>query len=125
MKCIKRQRPFLETVLRKGNRLKRQALLQHANADQINAISELTLNLLKRHLPVTPATVAKLQCHKEALRHIARRKHSVTRRREELLKQKGAGFWNGLSDIYVPAADDDEYDERRPRVSVVGSRPSP
>ena len=98
MKRIKRQRPFLENVLREGNRLKRQALLQHANADQINAISELTLNLLKRHLPVTPATVARLQRHKETLRRLARRKLSVKRRREELLQQKGAGFWNGLHD---------------------------
>ena len=98
MKRIKRQRPFLENVLREGNRHKRQALLQHANADQINAISELTLNLLKRHLPVTPATVTRLQRHKEALRRLVRRKLSVKSRREELLGQQGAGFWNGLHD---------------------------
>ena len=29
-------------------------LLQHANADQINAVSELVLNLLKNKIPVTP-----------------------------------------------------------------------
>ena len=98
MKRIRRQRPFLEKVLREGSRHARQALLQHANSDQINAISELTLNLLKRHIPITPATLAKLTRHKEALRTIARRKHSIKRRREELVKQKGAGFWKGLDD---------------------------
>ena len=98
MKRIRRQRPFLETVLREGSRHKRQALLQHANSDQINAISELTLNLLKRHIPITPATLAKLTRHKVALRTIARRKHSIKRRREELVQQKGAGFWKGLKD---------------------------
>ena len=98
MKRIRRHRPFLERVLREADRHKRQALLQHANSDQINAISELTLNLLKRHIPVTPATVAKLQQHKEALRNVTRRKHSIKRRREELTKQTGAGFWNGLDD---------------------------
>ena len=98
MKRIRRQRPFLEKVLREGSRHTRQALLQHANSDQINAISELTLNLLKRHIPITPATVTKLQRHKEALRTIAKRKHSIKRRREELVKQKGAGFWKGLDD---------------------------
>ena len=98
MKRIRRQRPFLETVLREGSRHTRQALLQHANSDQINAISELTLNLLKRHIPITPATLAKLKRHKVALRNIARRKHSIKRRREELVKQKGAGFWKGLDD---------------------------
>ena len=98
MKRIRRQRPFLKTVLREGSRHTRQALLQHANSDQINAISELTLNLLKRHIPITPATLAKLTRHKVALRNIARRKHSIKRRREELVKQKGAGFWQGLDD---------------------------
>ena len=98
MKRVRRQRPFLETVLREADRKKRQALLQHANADQINAVSELTLNLLKRHIPVTPATLAKLKRHKGTLRNIARRKDSIKRRREELVKQKGAGFWNGLHD---------------------------
>ena len=98
MKRLRRQRPFLERVLREADRRKREALLQHANADQINAISELTLNLLKCHLPVTPATVAKLRGHKEALRNIARRKLSVKRRRKELVNQRGSGFWNGLHD---------------------------
>ena len=98
MRRIRRHKPFLERVLREADRRKRQALLQHANSDQINAISELTLNLLKRHIPITPATVTKLQRHKTALRNIARRKHSIKRRREELIKQTGAGFWNGLDD---------------------------
>ena len=98
MKRIRRQRPFLERVLREADRRKRQALLQHANADQINAISELTLNLLKRHIPVTPATVTKLQRHKATLRRLAKRKQSVKRRRSDLVRQKGAGFWKGLDD---------------------------
>ena len=37
-----------------ANRFKRQELLQHANADQINAVSELVLNLLKNTISVTP-----------------------------------------------------------------------
>ena len=35
-------------MLQEANRFKRQDLLQHANADQINAVSELVLNLLKK-----------------------------------------------------------------------------
>jgi len=45
MKRLYRQRPFLEAVLQEANRKKRHDLLQHANADQINAISELALNV--------------------------------------------------------------------------------
>ena len=45
---------FMVSV-KKANRFKRQNLLQHANADQVNAVSELVLNLFKkqhsRHTP--------------------------------------------------------------------------
>ena len=44
MQRLQRQLPFLRWVLQEANRLKRQELLQHANADQINAVSELALN---------------------------------------------------------------------------------
>ena len=64
MKRLYRQRPFLEAVLQKANRRKRQDLLQHAKADQINAISELTLNLLKNNIPITPELMVKLRPHK-------------------------------------------------------------
>ena len=54
MKRLRRQLPFLRSVLKKANRFKRQELLQHANADQVNALSELVLNLLKNNIPMTP-----------------------------------------------------------------------
>ena len=47
-------------MLQEVNRFKRQDMLQHANADQVNAVSELVLNLLKTKIPVTPPIVAKL-----------------------------------------------------------------
>ena len=98
MKRLQRQRPFLQSFLNEADRYKRQDLLQHANADQINAFSELTLNLLKQHIPVSPATMAKLRWHKKSLREMSRRRLSVKRRREHLFKQKGSGFWSGLCD---------------------------
>ena len=45
MKRLRPQRPFLESILNESNRCKRQELLEHANADQINEISEMTWNL--------------------------------------------------------------------------------
>ena len=44
MQRLRRQWPFLRSVLQEANRFKRQDLLQHANADQINAVGELVLN---------------------------------------------------------------------------------
>ena len=51
MKRLRRQRPFLDSIMKEANRLKRQDLLTHANGDQIDAVSEMVLNLLKEHIP--------------------------------------------------------------------------
>ena len=96
MKRLRRQLPFLRSVLKEANRFKRQELLQHANADQVNAVSELVLNLLKQNIPVTAATMNQLRPHKNVLRNLARRKHSLKKRRKWLVVQKGRGLWKGL-----------------------------
>ena len=70
-------------------------MLTHANADQINAVSEMVLNLLKNRIPVKPRTLSKLKRHKKVLREVGRRRNSVKRRREHLLRQTGNGFWQG------------------------------
>ena len=96
MKRLRRQRPFLTRVLKEANRRKRQQLLQYADKDQINAISEMVLNLLKKRIPINATTYGKLKRHKNVLREVGRRKNSLKRRREHLLSQNGAGFWSGL-----------------------------
>ena len=75
-------------------------MLMHANADQINAISEMVLNLLKKRIPIKPKTLDKLKRHQTVLREVGRRRNSLKRRREHLLKQTGNGFWSGLADCF-------------------------
>lgn len=99
MKRIRRRRLFLENVTREANRYRREALLQHAKADEVNALSELSLNLLKNRLPVTPETLGRLTKHKTALRQVGNRRLSLKARRQALLKQKGGAFWRGMNDI--------------------------
>ena len=74
--------------------------MTHANKDQINAVSELVLNLLKENIPIDAKTFGKLQRHKNLLREVGRRKTSVKLRREQLIKQNGRGFWSGLQECY-------------------------
>ena len=100
MKRLHRQRPFLESILNESNRFKRQELLEHPNADQINAISEMTLNVLKKRIPIQPLTLAKLKRHKDVLRELAKRKNSLKTRREHLKKHNGSGFWKGLRECF-------------------------
>lgn len=55
---MRRQKPFLESILREANGQKRQALLYYANKDQINALSELALNVVRKRVPVSPPNSA-------------------------------------------------------------------
>ena len=97
MQRLRRQLPFLRSGLQEANRFKRQE--QHANADQINAVSELVLNLLKNKIPVTPPIMAKLRPYKKVLRDLGRRQHSVKKRRAWLVQQKGRGLFQGLHHV--------------------------
>ena len=97
---IKRQVPFLQSLVRQAKGKERDALLRAANADQINAVSEMVLNVLTNdQFPVRPDLVARLRPHKKALRELRKKKNLVKRRREILLKQKGGRFWNTLDRV--------------------------
>lgn len=100
MKRLRRQRPFLEAILKEANRNKREEMLQHANADQINAVSEMVLNLLKNRVPISPPLTAKLRRYRDSLRELGKRGNSLKRRRKKLISQKGSGFWKGLHQVY-------------------------
>ena len=104
MQRLRRQLPFLRSMLQEANGSKRQELLQHANADQINAVSELVLNFLKNKIPVTPPILAKLQPYKKVLRDLGRRQHSVKKRRQWLVQQKGRGLFQGLHHVLCQCA---------------------
>ena len=97
---LDRQAPFLEALLTAHSRPRqRQQLLQHANKDQINAVSEIVMNTLKNNVPLDPALMARLRKYKGPLRDIGRPKNSVLKRRTVLLRQRGQGFWTGLRDV--------------------------
>ena len=100
MNRLRRQAPFLQGILKEANRKRRQELLTHANGDQINAVSEMVLNLLKKRIPVKPRTLQKLQRHKKVLREVGKRSNSLKRRRTYLVQQQGSGFWQGLKECY-------------------------
>ena len=100
MKRIRRNLPFLKSLLNEANRNRRQELLQHANSDQINTMSEMIMNLLKNNIPIPPPLMARLKRHKKVLREVGKRKNSIKRRRQHLMSQKGSGFWKSLNDVF-------------------------
>ena len=60
---LQRQLPFLRSVLREADKNVRRERLQHANADQINAISELVMNTLRGNVTVAPHLLEALRPH--------------------------------------------------------------
>ena len=96
MHPFQRQRPFLQSVLRKKNDYLGQERSQHANADQINALSVLALNLLKGNIPMRHYTKKQLQPFATMLHTLGKRIQSIKACRALLMNQIGRGFWAGL-----------------------------
>lgn len=94
MQRLQRQAPFLRAVLREADANKRKQLLQLANADQINTVSELVLNVLKGNAPRSRYTIQRLRPHAQALRQIAKQGSSIKQRRQAMMNQTGAGLWH-------------------------------
>lgn len=92
MKSTLRQVHFLESILKEARANKRRDLIRHANKDQINAMSELTLNLLKNKLPIHPKHVIRLKPYRKQMRSLAKKSLSQKKRRDILLSQRGSGF---------------------------------
>ena len=77
MRRFHRQLPFLRSVLKEADRHRRRERLQLANADQINAVTELVMNTLRGNVPLSPANYKILLPHRNALRDMARKKNSI------------------------------------------------
>ena len=100
-----RQRPFLTSVLAEANKHRRNQLLRLANADQINALSELALNTVRGVVPRSRDTVRLLRPYQDALRQMMQRKRSVKNRRELMMAQSGGAFWRELNRCFKRCCD--------------------
>ena len=95
-----RQRQFLLDVLQEAKANRRKQKLLYANADQINALSELVFNTLKGAVPPGKKTIQTLKPQATHLRNIANYRNSIKRRRQLLQQQTGAGIWKELRKSY-------------------------
>ena len=67
---FKRNVDFLKSILQEKNRKRRMEKLFQAGKDQINAVSEFMLNMLKKKIPLSPPTIAKLKKYRVMLREL-------------------------------------------------------
>ena len=80
MKRIRRQWGFLRSLLDEAKHKTRKDILQHANKDMINAVSEIVMNMLRGNHAVPPSVVARLRKYKTPLQQLMKRKHSALQR---------------------------------------------
>jgi hypothetical protein len=99
---VKRTLPLLQTLAKSKPAL-RNAILQHAPADLIKAISEIILNVLKGAIKITPRQKKRLACYKNKLCELSSNKVSEKVKRK-FLSQKGAGGGAALAAVLVPLA---------------------
>ena len=63
-------------------------------------LSEMTMNLLKNHVPISQDTLKSLSRYKKPLRTLGNKTASLKTRRNVLMTQSGAGFWKGMKYIH-------------------------
>ena len=80
---------------------KRKDILKHCSPDFLQALCELSLNLLKGHLKVSPSQYRQLNRQKNIIRLLADKKTSLKRKHQVLKKQTG-GFILPLLSAAVP-----------------------
>ena len=99
MDRIRRQKTFLKAITSAANRNGRKDLIKQVKKDQVNAVSEIAMNLVKKNVPVTHVLMARLTPYKQILRQIGNRAVSLKKRRQALINQKGGKLWNGLTTV--------------------------
>ena len=63
-----------------------------ANKNQLNALSEMVLNVMKQNVPIQLKTIQKLKCYKNVLQEL--------RLCQKLLKRKRE-LWQGFNECYA------------------------
>lgn len=93
---------FLVDILHSAKRNAHKDKVRHAKSDQINAVSEMTVNLLHnksygKQLKIKPHHIVALRKNKASLEHMTKKKNSVKKRRSLLLSQKGGSMLKALA----------------------------
>src|SRR3977135_1608274 len=69
--------------------------LKCANKDQIKTLVDLTLNIMKKNIAISPKKVKIIKQNRKFLRHIVHPSFSIKSKKRFMI-QKGGGFWTTL-----------------------------
>ena len=76
-------------------------MLDLANKNQLNVLSEMVLNVMKQNVPIQQKTIQKLKRYRNVLQEWRLHQTSLKSKQEQLKKQTGRGFWQGLNECYA------------------------
>lgn len=93
---------YLSLLHRTKNKKKLNQLIDYANRDQIDSISEVIENVLRGTLVLNQVQQARLKKYKNCMRALATRRTSLKRKKEQLRKYSG-GFIPALLGAAIPA----------------------
>ena len=99
---LQRQDYFALLTKHGQNAKKRKVLTEMATKNDLDAIREVCINLLRGNIPMSLAIQKKLKKHKKALRLLAQ-KRGTAKEKRKLVHQKG-GFLHFLLPLAVSAA---------------------
>ena len=88
---LDRNAHFLRLLFSSKPSLKKK-LIEHATKDQVDTLSELALNVLKGTISLESNQFNKLKRHAHKLRSLARKRGSVKRRKQLLVRNQRGGF---------------------------------
>lgn len=97
MSKIIKEKEYLTLLAKTKNRKKRAALIDLATANEINALSELIVNILNANVPLNPKTKTRLVRYKTDLRELC--KKTLSTKTKKRLLQKG-----GILNVILPLA---------------------
>ena len=92
------RKDFLNLLAQSKTPKRRRLLIEWAGKNDLDALSEISLNTLKGNIKLNPSSYKKMQKYKKVLRTLASKKASVNKRKK-IVKQHG-----GFLPFLIPAA---------------------
>ncbi len=88
-RLVKKHSAFFKLLLTTTSKLQRKALVDSITNDQLRALTEITLNLLRGVIPISPAHKHNLRKYKSVITLIGDKKICLKRKKTSLCRQSG------------------------------------
>src|SRR5277367_3965089 len=96
MDRLRKNKAFVKSLCKKGDC---GMILKKANPEQIKTLVDITLNIMKKRIPLSKKGVKFVIAKRRELRHIVNPKYSL-KSKKRFIVQKGGGIWGPLMGLF-------------------------